>query len=717
MFGLRNLFLGVLAWASLAGSAWAQTPAALSVVSGNGQLICANCINTQLRVFEPLVVLVSDAQGNPVPSATINWVISSTTNSNATLSALQTVSGSDGKSSNTAFVPVVNTRQIYTVVATLSGLNVAVAFTLTAGAPESSLQYASVQGIAGFYQTLTGTTGGTGSQSIQAQVSDTTGGIPNISLRLIPSGSNASGATVACATSAGADPGSVLTDATGLATCTPVFGSVAGTATYFALIGGVTNASLNGTGPLGYSQLLAPILIQVSQAAPAAMRIISGNSQNVNPGQAAAASLVAEVDSASGSGLSGVAVTWSVSPPGAATLSPSASTSDNNGRVSTNVTLANSATGTVQVTASAGSLSATFTITVNVAVTGMSKASGDGQSTPVGTAFGQPLIVQVTTGAGQSPANIPITFAVSGPGTLSATSVNTNSSGQASVTVTAGNTAGAVTVTASYGSFSVSFTTLTVNPPGPAITSSSFVNGAGFYNNDQLHSALAPCAVGTAIASGIAPNLQGIVTSPEFGPLSYQLAQVTISFGSSRAPLYSVSNVNGQQQVSFQVPCDVTPGNSIPVTVNANGGTATVNVSMRSAAPGVFTFTDSDTFQHAVIVKSDGTYASATNKVNRGETVRLYITGMGSVTPALVTNAVPVNGTDSVAQGFVVVGINNAPMRVVTARRAPDLVGVDEITFQVDPNAPAGNQFIYVAIYPADNPLILVSNLAVVTLQ
>jgi len=87
-----------------------------------------------------------------------------------------------------------------------------------------------------------------------------------------------------------------------------------------------------------------------------------------------------------------------------------------------------------------------------------------------------------------------------------------------------------------------------------------------------------------------------------FGPLSYQLAQVSISFGISKAPLYSVSNVNGQQQASFQVPCDVAPNTSVPVTVNANGGTATVNVSMRSAGPGVFTFTDSDSLQHAVIV-------------------------------------------------------------------------------------------------------------------
>jgi uncharacterized protein (TIGR03437 family) len=669
-----------------------------------------------MLTFEPMIVLVTDANGNPVSGATVNWAIPAGGSVNSSLAAAQTTTGSDGTTKNTINALFINTRTVYNVVASLPNSNSGVIFTLTAGVAPTSTDYATVQVPLGRYVTISGTAGGTGNVAIVVKVLDLVGNpISNISVRLAPTPDYTPGATAACATGNGADPGSVLTDNTGTATCTVTFGPVVGSGTYQVLIGGVANAQTNGTGPLGY-MTFGPEFIQVSQAVPAVIRIISGSPQSANPGQALAAPLVAEVDSGAGGVVSGVAVTWSVSPSGSATLSSSSSTTDSNGRVSTNVTLASSATGTVNVTATAGSLSVTFVSTVNIAVTGMTKASGDGQSTPVGIAFPQPLVVKVTTAAGQSAANLPITFAVTGPGTLSATSVPTDSSGQAQVTVTAGNSAGTVTVTASYGTFSVSFT-LTVNPPGPAITTSSFVNGAGFYNSDQFHSALAPCAVGTVMASGIAPNLQGVVTSPMFGPLSYQLAQVSISFGSSKAPLYSVSNVNGQQQASFQVPCDVTPNTSVPVTVSANGGTATVNVSMRSAGPGVFMFTDTDGLSHAVIVRSDGSYASATNKVNRGETVRLYITGMGSVTPALATNTVPVNGTDSVVQGFVAVGVNNSPMRVVTARRAADLVGVDEITFQVDANAPVGNQFLYVAVYPVDNPSILVSNLAVVTLQ
>ena len=716
MIRLQRAFsLAILAGVSLANSALAQTPAAISIVSGNGQLACAACTSPMLT-FEPMIVLVTDANGNPVSGATINWTIPAGGAVNSSLAAAQTTTGSDGTTKNNINALFISTRTVYNVVASLPNSNSGVIFTLTAGVAPTSTDYATLQPQFARYLTISGSAGGTGSPALTVKVLDLLGNpIPNISVRLAPDSSYTPGATATCATGNGADPGSVLTDPSGTATCTPTFGPVVGSGTYQVLIGGVANAQTNGTGPLGYATF-GPEFINVSPGVPAVVRIISGSAQSANPGQALAAPLVAEVDSGSGGGLSGVAVTWSVSPSGAATLSTSSSTSDSNGRVSTNVTLASSATGTVQVTATTGSLSVTFVITVNVAVTGITKSSGDGQTTPVSTAFANPLVVQVTTAAGQSAANLPITFAVSGPGTLSATSVNTNSSGQASVTVTAGSSAGTVTVTATYATFSVSFT-LTVSPPGPAITPSSFVNGAGFYGNDSIHSGLAPCAVGTVIAAGLVPGLQGVVTSPMFGPLSYQLSQVTITFGTSQAPLYSVSNVNGQQQVSFQVPCDVTPSTSVPVTVNANGGTKTVNVSMRSAAPGVFLFTDSDGLGHPVIVRPDGSYASAKNPVHRGETVRLYITGVGSVQPALATNTVPVNGTDSVAQSFVVVGINNAPMRVVTARRAPDLVGVDEITFQVDPNASVGNQFLYVAVYPNDNPSILVSNLAVVTVQ
>ena len=721
MIGLRNLSLGaLLAWACFGPAAMAQTPANIAVVSGNGQLVCRLCSGSNFTLFEPMVVLVTDSQGHAVPSTPVNWAVVGGATQNTSLNAAQTSTANDGTTSNVLTIIFTTSRVAYTVVASLPNSTASVTFTLTAGGNETSTDFASAQVSPSLPVAVAGPAGGAGSPALKVTVTDQTGkGIQNISVRLIPSPNQASSATAACATGAGADPGSVLTDITGLATCTPNLGPVTGTATYLVLVGGVANGSINvASGPIGYVQFVNPVIVQVTAGTPGMIKMISGSGQSANAGQSLASPLVAEVDSSTGNPISGAAVTWSVSPAGAATLGSSTSTSDANGRVSNTATLSSTASGIVQITASAGnSETVVFSVTVNTTITGLTKVSGDAQTAIVGTAFSQPLVVQVTAASGQTVSNAVVQFTLTGPGTPTTSNVSTDSNGRASLAVTAGSTPGAITVTASIGSYSVSFS-LNVAPQGPAITPSSFVNGAGFFATDSVHNALTPCGIGTVIAPGIAPGIQGVVTGPMFGPLSYLLGQVAIAFNNSLAPLYNVANVNGQQQASFQVPCDLAPSPSVPVTVTVNGNSNTVNVVVRSAGPGIFQFGDADGVQRAVVVRSDGSYASVKNPVHRGETVRVYITGMGQVQPALATNSIPALGVDSVAQGTVVVAINNSGMRVVSARRAPGLVGVDEIAFQVDPNAPVGTDVLYVAVYPADNPgAIEVSNTSWISVQ
>ena len=166
------------------------------------------------------------------------------------------------------------------------------------------------------------------------------------------------------------------------------------------------------------------------------------------------------------------------------------------------------------------------------------------------------------------------------------------------------------------------------------------------------------------------------------------------------------------------MPCDVTPSNNVPVTVTVNGLSATVQVTVRSAGPGIFQFPDTDGIQRAVMVRPDGSFAAVTNPVKRGETVRLYITGMGQVKPAVSTNSPPAPGVDSVALGTITVAVDNFGERVVSARRAPGLIGVDEVNFQVDPNTSVGTQPLFVWIFSPDNPTaIQVSNPAWISVQ
>src|SRR5215469_1347409 len=57
----------------------AQTAASITVVQGNGQMICDGCPMTGLPFFDPLIVKVTDASGNPVQNAQVTWSIVSTT--------------------------------------------------------------------------------------------------------------------------------------------------------------------------------------------------------------------------------------------------------------------------------------------------------------------------------------------------------------------------------------------------------------------------------------------------------------------------------------------------------------------------------------------------------------------------------------------------------------------------------------------------------------
>jgi len=64
----------------------------------------------------------------------------------------------------------------------------------------------------------------------------------------------------------------------------------------------------------------------------------------------------------------------------------------------------------------------------------------------------------------------------------------------------------------------------------------------------------------------------------------YIVANDKVTLGGSQAPIYSVSNINGQEQLTFQVPCDVAPGSNIPLSVNVGGGSATINVTVLPGA-------------------------------------------------------------------------------------------------------------------------------------
>jgi uncharacterized protein (TIGR03437 family) len=710
---LRTYFIAAAALALLcAAPAMAQNPPAaqMQIVAGNGQITCLGCYTTGsigFQFFLPMVVKVLDAQGNPIGGKEVDWTLISSQGAIPNF-APQTFTDGNGIATNflqqssqpgTVGFPFLQT------VLNASADGVVTTFTETQGLALASgssnaatqLVFAAVQS-PGVGTNFTGTTGAPAAQKITVRVDAFGAPVPNASVRLLNGNDPTKNASASCATGAGADPGSVLTDSTGTAVCTVVFGSIAGSGSFSVIVGGVDPAEAPDYIVVAPGQAFAYyqsgiFFMNVTPGVAGKVQISSGNNQSINPGQSSQPLAVSVTDAAGTNPISGQSVAWTVSPAGAATVSPATSTTNSSGVATTVVTLSPNAVGTVTVkaalTGNLSNISTNFTISANVQVTGIQKVSGDGQTAPANTTFGQPLVVQVNTSTGQPAQSYPVSFTINGGGTLSSPTANTDSNGRAQVQVNAGNTPGTITVTASTGAFNTSFS-LTVIPPGPNLQNGTISNGADFQRN-----AISPCSIVTLVASGLAPGVQGVVSgTPIVGPLLYTVANDKVTVNGSQAPIYSVSNTGGQEQLTFQLPCDVVPGSNIPLAVNVGGGSATTNITVLPAAPGIFSTLMTDNVNRAVIVRPDGSFVSLSNPARRGETVRLYATGLGPVTPSVSTNSIPTPGVDSLVTGQIIVGVNNAGARVVSARLAPTLIGVYEVAFQIPSDAPTGNDIV-----------------------
>jgi uncharacterized protein (TIGR03437 family) len=445
-----------------------------------------------------------------------------------------------------------------------------------------------------------------------------------------------------------------------------------------------------------------------------AMNKISGDGQTAQVGASFANPLVVQVLNASGP-VQNYPVQYQVSGPVSLVGGNTAGT-DANGDASVTVK-AGTLQGTATVTAIAGSITKVFNLTVTPVSTGplpngLAIVTGNSQTAMEGATFISPLVVQVnfSSTAGALSGYV-VSFSATGAVTLSSGAGTTNSSGQASVTVTAGNTAGPATVTASISGYPQTFN-LTVLPPGPTISASSFLNAAS-----RQVGALSPCSLAIMSAPGLTPDgVTDYSLAPIFGRLPHSVHKLSVTFGGIPAPIVSVAMGAVNPEVTLQVPCEVTPATSVPVVVNVNGGgTATTNIAIQTVSPGIFQTVNSDGTSRAVVVRDDGSFADVggsdaydpNNPARLTENVRLYLTGLGATVPQVGTDSIQNPNADLVGRDALVAGamqagiVGGTGLQVVSARQAPGLIGVYEVQVFIPSAAPTGNNVqIAIGIVP-----------------
>ena len=228
---------------------------------------------------------------------------------------------------------------------------------------------------------------------------------------------------------------SATTDKNGRAESILILGSNAGTNTVTASVAGI---------PEGQTFNAEGIRI------PETLEIISGNDQEGLPGAALDKPFVVEVRDGTDKPLPGVEVTFSVSS-GGGTLSATSVTTNSNGRAESILTLGpDPGANTVTVSVAGSQQTETFNAEgIRIPET-LDIISGNDQEGLPGAALDKPFVVEVRDPADTPVPGVQVTFTVArGGGTLSATSVTTNSNGRAESTLTLGPNQGTNTVTVS----------------------------------------------------------------------------------------------------------------------------------------------------------------------------------------------------------------------------------------------------------------------------
>jgi uncharacterized protein (TIGR03437 family) len=159
-----------------------------------------------------------------------------------------------------------------------------------------------------------------------------------------------------------------------------------------------------------------------------------------------------------------------------------------------------------------------------------------------------------------------------------------------------------------------------------------FLNPSGVVNGASFAPALNPISPGS-IVSLFGSALAARQSSAGTLPLPASLEDVSVSVNGVPAPLFFVS----PGQVNVQAPFGLT-GDSATIVVT-NGGEQSNEVVARLArsSPGIFAYADGQSPQRGVILHADYSLVTPEAPAQPGETVLIWLTGLGGLLPAVPT--------------------------------------------------------------------------------
>jgi uncharacterized protein (TIGR03437 family) len=232
----------------------------------------------------------------------------------------------------------------------------------------------------------------------------------------------------------------------------------------------------------------------------------------------------------------------------------------------------------------------------------------------------------------------------------------------------------------------------------------------------------APAMSGTLSTTGVFLDPQGVLNAGSFAPFTAGIApgelltlfganlssgthvasaipfpttlgNVQVMINNIPAPLYYVT----PGQLSAIVPYGVTGGIAKVQVFNNNVASNTVTTLIGKTAPGVLTQTQNG-LGYGDVTHLDGTLVNAKNPAQIGETVSVYLTGLGAVSPTITDgDAGPTSPLAITPVGAIAAYIGGTQATVGFAGLAPQLAGLYQINLTVPTGVTAGDNNLDIA--------------------
>lgn len=254
---------------------------------------------------------------------------------------------------------------------------------------------------------------------------------------------------------------------------------------------------------------------------------------------------------------------------------------------------------------------------------------------------------------------------------------------------------------APYLGITVGFQEPAFNPSTPVyINPTGIVNAASF----------APFTAGVADGEFISifgTNLAPSTVVASTVPYPTQLNNVQVIINGVAAPLYFVSS----GQISAIVPSgdpyslariqvinNGTASNVVTTVFGAPGSTPT-----GIASPGVYNYPPASGYAAAVDTNT-GTIVTESNPANPGDTVEVFLSGLGTVYPTVPDGAAPPISPLSYTVNTVTADVSGTNATVVFAGLAPTLAGLYQVNVTIPSTTTAGDNFLDISVSDPNSP-------------